>query len=97
MTDHKTIPERADELFRRMEKVLDDYEQELERWERKDEVTEDFLGEMIAAEYYMSQFEALCELDPVGFVEKFAFIDGMIDEVIFHEVLVKGEKYAKET
>lgn len=92
MTDHKTIPERADALFRRMETVLASYEEELDRLEREDEVTEEFLDDMIAAEHYISQFEALCELDPVSFVEAYAFIADMSDEDIFHKVLVTGKK-----
>lgn len=91
MHDHKTIPERADELFRRMETVLDSYEEELDRLGREDEATEEFLEDMIAAEHYISQFEALCELDPVGFVDTYAFIADMDEKEIFHEVLVKGK------
>lgn len=91
MQDHKTMLERANKLFRRMERVLDDYEEELERLEREDEATEEYLDDMIAAEHYISQFEALCEIDPVSFVEAYAFIADMSNEEIFHKVLVTGK------
>lgn len=91
MTDHKTIPEKADELFRRIEAVLDDYTVDFEERERNDELTEEFSDAMMLAEHYIPQFAALCELDPVGFIDTYADIADMDDNEIFHEVLVKGK------
>lgn len=97
MTDNKPIPERADKLFRRMEAVLDDYENELERLESEDELTEEFLYDMIKAEHHKSQLAELCKLVPEWFVDKYAFIADMSEKDIFHKILVKGEDHEKET